>query len=288
MRASPLLLLPLVLLSVGCSQKVQEIGGVRRQRVYQSVVSLSPSTTEIMYSVGDSRRLRGRTEADNYPTSVTTVPVVASVKPDYEAIKRASPDLIIYDPDLYGPGDIEKIKAVGADTMEFKAHDLAGFKKEIYEFGSMIGGETNADSYVDRIDREAMTASEGLAKPLKVAVVIAGSGGNDMVAGVNSFQAAIVKVAGGTPVGPESDKFEKISPESFIASAPDVIVLATSEASKIVDVEALTGDSRLKTVPAISGGHIVGLNSDVVLRRGSRVDTFIKDLHHALALEANK
>lgn len=240
-----------------------------------------------MFSVGDSRKLRGRTQYDDYPTTAATIPVVASVKPDYEAIKKAAPDLIIYDGDLYGPADVEKIKSLGADTIVFKAHDLAGFKKELYEFGNKIGGETNVDSYVDRIDREVGSASEGLAKPLKVAVVIAG-GGSPMVAGTKSFQAEIVKIAGGTPVGPDSDVFVKLSPEAFVASVPDVVVLATNKASAAADAASLKADARLKTVPAIAGNHIIALDANVVLRRGSRVDSFIKDLHHTLALEATK
>ncbi len=283
MRAAPSLLLPLALVLIGCGSKAQQVGGVPRFGVPPKVVSLSPSTTEIIASDLDLRLLVGRTESDDYPKNVLAVPVVASVKPDFEKIKASGATDLVYDADLYGPDDIKRIEAMGLRGFAFQAHDLAGFEKELYSLSGSFGSETNVSGYVDRIERERGTAEGDPPSPKpKVAVVL---GGGDYVAGTDSFVANIVRVAGGEPVGPKSGKFDAASPEAMVAAVPDVIVLATSKEAGARDLAALKANPRFSASPAVKNGRVAALNQDVVVRRGARVDTLIHQLHLAFALK---
>lgn len=283
MRLAPPWLIPLAVVFVGCAPKTQQFGGVPRSGHAPKVVSLSPSTTEIIASQFDVRMLAGRTEVDNYPPSVLTTPVVASVKPDFEKIKSVGPSLIVYDADLFNPDDAGRITAMGVDSFAFKSHTLDGFEKELYELSGKIGSETNVSGYVDRIEQEASNAKGDQPKTLpKVAVVMSG----DYVAGTNSFVADIVKICGGQPVGPPSDKFAPMSPEAVVAAAPDIVVLATSKTTAEKDAAALRIDPRFANSPAIKNGHLSAIDQDVVLRRGTRVDKLVQSLHKAISLGA--
>jgi iron complex transport system substrate-binding protein len=252
-------------------------------------VSLSPSTTEIVASTFDARQLVGRTAADNYPSNVASIPVVAEVKPDLEKIKKAAPGLVLYDGDLYNDSDIKRIESMGIPTYAVKAKTIGEFEKDLYELGNKLGSETNVSGYVDRIEREKNTAEGSKPTPApKVALILGGSGGSLVAAGKDSFQADVIKTVGGEVVGPASDKFAPMSPEALVAGAPDIIVLATSKESADKDFAALKADPRLRTIPAIKNGKVTALNQDEVVRKGGRVDKFISNLRLALALQTQK
>lgn len=253
------------------------------------VVSLSPSTTEIVASTFDSRQLVGRTAADNFPMTVSSVPVVAEVKPDFEKIKKAAPGLVLYDGDLYNESDIKRIESMGIATYAIKAKTVAEFEKQLYELANKLGSETNVSGYVDRIERERGAAEGSQPTPApKVALILGGSGGSLLVAGKGSFQADVMKIVGGEIVGPDADKFAPMSPEALVVGAPDVIVLATSKESAEKDFAALKADPRLRTIPAIKNGKVTALNQDEVVRKGGRVDKFISNLKLAIALQVQK
>ncbi|RYH14652.1 MAG: ABC transporter substrate-binding protein [Alphaproteobacteria bacterium] len=288
MRAALSLLLPVAVALVGCGPKPQQVGGALREGPPPKIVSLSPSTTELIGSAFDTRMLVGRTAADNFPSNVTSIPVVAEVKPDFEKIKKAAPGLVIYDGDLYNDADIKHIESMGITTYAVKAKTIGEFEKELYELGNKLGGETNVSSYVDRIERErnAAEGAQPTPKP-KVALILAG-GGNLLVAGTGSFQADVLKTVGGEPVGPDADRFAPMSPEALVAAAPDVIVLGTSKATADKDFATLKSNPRLATIPAIRNGKVTALNQDEMVRKGGRVDKFIKNLHLAVTFQVQK
>ena len=285
MRAALTLLFPFAVVLAGCGPKARQFGGQPRTKAPPSVVSLSPSAAEIVAGNMDVRQLVGRTKADDFPSSVLQVPVVAEVKPDFEAIKRLKPGLVVYDADLYNPADITRIEGMGAESFGVKAHTVEAFKKELFELASKLGSETNVSSYVDRIERERAAAAAEAPSPMpKIAVAMAGG----YVAGTESFVADVVKIAGGVPVGPASTKFELASPEAMVAAAPDIIVLATAKATAAADFAKIAADPRFMNSPAIKNKKVIALPQDIVLRRGARVDAFIKDLHRNIMRLAAK
>ena len=280
------LALPLALL-VGCQSTAVQIGGKTRPKRYSAVVSLSPSTTEIVADMAYTAHLVGRTSADNYPLSAQKVAVVASTKPDYEMIATLRPDLVVYDGDLYGPADVEKIKALGADTWVMDAKTVDAYIDQLRHLASMLSTETNGATYVDKVfaARNAAQAEAKTPQP-KVAIMLPGQGTEHMIAGAKSFYADAVKAAGGNAIGPDADKFVNVNPEWLISENPDAIVIGVNKADQTSANEAVNSllkDGRFKNITAISKKQIIAIDQDVLLRRGWRVDKLIDGLHQALS-----
>ncbi len=275
-RASRLFILALAICGIGCGESVTIVGGKPRPKFYHQIVSLSPGTTEIALQYGTARFLVGRTAADDYPKfQANKVPIVASVKPDYEKIASIKPDLILYDALLYNDQDVTKIKATGADLFVVSANTVDDFISQLYTFGSLAAGETNVSSYVDRILAARSSAQGDAANPkLKVAILMPGQGSEHMIAGTDSFVADLVRAAGGEPVGPKADRFVSLSPEFLVGQNPDIIITSG-------EGQAVLADARLASVKAIKARRVMGVKSDVLLRRGSRVDKVIDALHEA-------
>ncbi|RYG29910.1 hypothetical protein EON81_25870 [bacterium] len=268
-----------VLLPLGGCGQAQSLGGKTRPKRYRNIVSLSPSTTEIL--VGNGVPIVGRTSSCNYPSTVSRVPVVGGVKPNYEALARIKPDLIVYDADLYGDAEVRKLQATGAKLYRFGPQTLDEYEREIYEMGSLLGTETGFSGYLDRVNAEETTALGDPPTPQPtVAIILPDAGGRHMIAGNKGFRAECLRIAGGKQVGPDSDRFEPLSPEFLVAQDPDVIIVAG-------DPVTFEKDSRFAGLKARRNAKVYGLPADVVLRRGGRVNLLIKNLSKALSLRAN-
>ena len=111
----------------------------------------------------------------------------------------------------------------------------------------------------------------------KTAIVMPSTGSNPMIAGVKSFYADLIRVAGGDPVGPDSNRFEIINSEALLAMNPDVIVVPAAKG----DYTGLTKDPRFQQLKAVKTGKIIGIDQDYILRRGGRVDIALKRIHDA-------
>jgi len=275
MRRALVLSLLAATLVVGCKSAPEGVKFPIRSKQYHTVASLSPGTTEIVGSLSYTIGLVGRTAACNFPPNVVKAPVVAQVKPDYEKLKKANPGLVVYDASLFGDEDIAEIKKLGIDTFEFKAKTVEAFADEIQQFGSLAGVEMEASAYADKMLQER-SADMGKGGPApKVALIMPGKGGEHYIAGTKSFQADVIRSSGGTPVGPEAEKFVPIDAEALIQLNPDMIITAGKP-------DVLIADPRLKSLSAVAKLKVRGINPDLATRMGFRVDKEINLVNRSI------
>jgi iron complex transport system substrate-binding protein len=267
----------------GCSPSGSLVGGKPYRKKKLAIVSLSPSATEILLTYGVQSRLVGRTEACNFPPAVKPIEIVCTVKPDYERIAKLDPGLIVYDAQLFSAADIERLKAPDRELYSIQGDTVPEFMDSVLELGHLMHTEPTASEYTDRISiAYNKVKSDPLTKKVKVAIVIASPTGQHMIAGKKSFAASCVGACGAEIVGPDSNKFEALSPESFIQMAPDGIIIATTKNDAEVAVKSLVSDPRIKSTAAIVNDKVFSIDQDVVLRRGSRVDKLIEISHRKL------
>jgi len=282
--ALPLLVLSFALCLSGCADK--HVVLPRRPKMIRSIVSLSPGTSEIIASDADSTTLKGRTAACNFPGNMMgPIPIVASTKPDYEKIQGIKPDLIVYDKGLYSDQDIEKLKSTKAELFGIDAETVDDFVKELYLLGSKLAWETRFNDYIERIQQEKVSAESAPLNPKpRVAIVMPGSGGNDMICGTKGFLADVVKISGGEMVGPAIDNFGMLNAEAFVGQNPDVIVTGGTKGD-LSSLKMIQDDPRFKTINAVKLNRIQPLDQDVLYRRGGRVDNLIKAMHQVISPE---
>ncbi|MEI7576488.1 MAG: helical backbone metal receptor [Armatimonadota bacterium] len=276
-------LLGLLLLSslsfTGCDKATTVSVPMRGERL-QHIVSLSPGTTEILATIAVN--FEGRTKACDFPDMVKSKPIYGDLKPDFEKITLDKIQLVVVDADLYSEEDKTKLKSTGAKIFEFKATTVSDLEKEMLTLGSLVGSETNIQVYVDRIRRERRAAEGDSPSPKpKAVLILPGSGGTHMIAGVKSFQADLLKIIGAEPVGPESSKFEMLTPEFLFQANPDVIIVAG-------EAKSFLADTRFSNLAAVKGLKIFGNKQDMWVRRGGRIDTLIEQAHKALMLVVKK
>ena len=250
--------------------------GIKFVRPVWTAVSLSPSAAELLSIT--SVRLVGRSASDNYPKSVIGVPVVGNIKPDYEQIASIKPNVIVYDPSIYNSTDIEKLKALNIPLATIEGDTVEAYIQSVFKLGQATQSETALMDYIERLNKEvSVCRSDPIVPAPKTAIVMPSRNSNPMVAGTKSYYADLVRIAGGDPVGPPSNKFEPINAEALLALNPDAIVVPADKG----DYSALTNDPRFAQLKAVKTGKILGVDQDYILRRGERADDALKHLHDA-------
>lgn len=277
MRLGPLVLgLIVAIAAFGCNPSQPVVGGKPRPKSYRSAVSLSPSTSELLVAKMLGPQLVGRTASCDYPINVKTAPVVMNgVKPNFEAIRSQAPDIVIYDDQLIGEADAQKLKEIGFETFAFTADTVDEFVRQLYEFGALIGAESNIMDYVAEVEGAAAKATAGRPpKAPKVVFLMPDQRGGHYIAGTKSLLADIVRLSGGELAGPESDRFELANVENLVSWNPDTIICTPN-------FEWIANDPRLQGMSAIQkfkAGEptLMVLQPDLALRRGARMNLLIE------------
>lgn len=239
------------------------------ERIYSRVVSLSPSTTELLGLIDCEAYLLGRTAFCTVPSSVRNATIVANPEPDFERIANLQPDLIIADASVMNPSWEQQLKRIGADVMVVEIDSLEDWKRTVYDLASRFLRQHSASKRIGAVEQvEAMWRSDPL-DPKPTAMVVMNAR-QPWVAGLGTFQADLLRAAGAEPLGPDSRRFEQVSPEQILAWNPRVIIVAG-------DPNEFTGAPWDSTA---AGKHnaIVGINPDVLLRAGGRVDIALEAL----------
>ncbi len=273
-RVLAFLLLTIFVIS-GC-QKPTAIGGTMRKRVYLTAVSLSPSTTEILLTHFSSVRPLGRTASCDFPDVVKTIPIMGGVKPDFERLAKARPDIILYDEALYNPADIERLKQLKIDLLSFGPKTVDEYNDWLVRTSAMVGGETEVSDYIDRIVAARTTNIAEATTRRRVILLLGGSTGEYMVAGTKTIQADFLRASGFEPVGPDAEKFVTINVEQLLLDKPDAIVVAG-------DAARVLADPRLKSLGAVQAKRVVSVSDpNTILRAGARVDQLLSNLRPAV------
>lgn len=269
------------LLLAGCQDPPTVIGGKLRPKQYPTAVSLSPGVTEVLRTRSYHTKLLGVTDQCDWPqVDLGAKIVVKGMKPNYEAIAALAPSIVVYDIDLYSEQEIAKFKELGIETFAFEGTTVEEYIRSLRLFAAKVGSETQVDELIGLMEGAVAFAAGSPIEPKpRAAVLMAGEGSEHMIAGVDSFQADLVRKAGAEVVGPEAMLFVPLNAESLVAMNPDVILVAGKAAS----AEAIVKDPRLASISAVKNGRVAAVSPGMFLRRGARVELLIKQVHGYLS-----
>jgi len=279
-----LVFVALVALLVGCRGQDAGITDRKLPKPYANIVSLSPSTTEVLAGFGATNFLVGRTESCDRPPSIASIAIVVrSTKPDYEAILGLEPDLIMYDKSLYSDDEIAKIKDLKIETLEYDPKTIDDYARFCHVLASKLSMEVQVSKQVDYI-YAAVEAAKGhpTTKPKTTILLGDGKSYDYLVLGKESFHAHILQECGATVVGADGRPFQSLNVERFIDMDPDVIY---SDGN----AQSIYSDPRLQSISAVKNMHVYDVDAKTIVRIGDQlkalIERFDDDLHR---LPANR
>ncbi|HTE44412.1 MAG TPA: helical backbone metal receptor [Gemmatimonadaceae bacterium] len=228
----------------------------------ERIVSLNPTTTEILFAIGAGKRLVGRSQYDTFPDSATSVPSLGlALRPNVEAVIATKPDLVI----LYASEDnrpaFDRLRQAGINTFAFKLDSIEQFRRDTRVLGRLTGDSVRANTLVDTVSAtlervRAATASlphPTVFLPVWDKPVIAIGGG--------SFMSELLEIAGARNVyGAVHTPSVTVAMEDVVAKNPDFVMTGAASAAK------MRTTASWQTVPAIHAGHVLVLDLDRTTR----------------------
>jgi iron complex transport system substrate-binding protein len=267
-----------VLLALACTLSA----AVRPTRI----ISIIPSTTEILFAIGAGDRVIAVGSYDHFPPAVEKLPRVgALLDPSTERILTMKPDLVV----LYGTQTDLKTSLDRAHIpyYSYQHEGLADITRTIRELGARVGSANEANALAASIDKRladirAKTATLDHPKTLLIFGRDSGSLRNIDASGGEGFLHDMLVTAGGTDVLADVHRQSvMMSTEMVLARAPDVIIEVHSPG----DADATNGLAAwnaLSSVPAVRNHRVYSLVGDEFVIPGPRVVTATESLTKAL------
>jgi len=260
----------------GCKAKSDGAFEKQKDQPYANVVSLSPSTTEVLMSIGGDIYISGRTSACDRPNHVVNVPVMTKgTKPDYEKILESDIDLIIFDKMLYSDDEVAKIESLGITTLERDATNVEEYADFCYRLASKISMEGFMSTYVDKVFEQQTAAESWEGDNPKTTILLGGMEEQYLIMGDAGLHADMIDVCGGTPVAVPGKLFQPVKFESLIEMDPEII-FSDGHAVEILS------DPRLSGLTAVKEGFVYDVDERSLVRLGSRFDKLIQSIHIAI------
>jgi iron complex transport system substrate-binding protein len=253
----------------------------------QRIVSLAPSTTEILFAIGLGDNVVGVTSFCDYPDEAKKKPKIGGMSnPSLEAVVLLRPDIVAVTTDGNPKEFEERLRSLDIKTYVFTARRIFELPSAVREMGSVFGAEGHAEKLADDLDeaiekfRERKDSSETGSSKKKVLfivwpepLIVAGPG--------TAIHDAITLLGAENIAGNAKTAYPKYSIEEVIYQSPDVIFIGRGMQGNMKGVSRVFLE-KLTMVPAVMNGHVYFV-SDSLYRLGPRVVRGIEEL--AVCLE---
>ena len=226
------------------------------------IVSLNPTTTEVLFAMGAGSRLVGRSMYDAFPDSARAVPSLgAALRPNVEAIIGAKPDLVV----LYASQDnraaADRLRQAGIATAALRIDSIAQFERDTRLLGRIIGDPARANTVVDSV-RATLDRVRAATQPLPRPTVFFHTWDRPLITiGGGSFLNELVDIAGGRNVyGDLPGPSGIVTVEDVVRRNPDYVIASPITAA------SLRADPRWQALPAVRAGRILVFDTTIVGR----------------------
>lgn len=242
------------------------------------IVSLSPATTEILFTIGAGSRLVGRSRYDLWPDSARLVPDLGDgMRPNVEAVLGARPDLVL----LYASQDnrnaADRFRAAGINTLALKMDQIAHFRRVTALLGALLHDSARAQIVIDSVQHTLDSVRRATAAVPRPTVFWHIWDSPLITIGSGSFMNELVEIAGARNIYADIHGASgQIALEDVARRDPD-FVLAGPEGTR-----QIRSDPRWRIVRAARDGKIIVVDTGMVARPSVRLGEAAVSLAKAL------
>jgi len=263
---------------------------VLAQSAPQRIISLIPSTTEMLFAMGAGPRVIGVGNFDRYPAEALTRPKVGGlIDPDVERIISLKPDLVV----VYGTQDDLRTQLERAKIPMFlyQHAGLQDITATIRELGGRVGSAKESAALADRIEAEIADVRKRVAgRPRPRTLLVFGRDAETLrgiyASGAVGFLADMLDAAGGTNVFDDVKRQSiQTTSELAVARAPEVIIEIGVDTASTTGRNLRAWDS-LASIPAVRNKRIYQLRGDGMMNPGPRISASVRRMAEVLHPEA--
>ncbi|RWC89643.1 MULTISPECIES: hemin ABC transporter substrate-binding protein [unclassified Mesorhizobium] len=246
------------------------------------IAAIGGSITEIVYALGEEKRLVARDSTSNYPKAALDLPDVGYMRQlSPEGVLSVNPTSILA---LYGSGPkeaVDVLKKTGIPFIEVpELYSREGILQKVRIVGKALGVEAKAEVLAKALDAK-LTAAEKQTASIKerkrVLFVLSIQGGKILAAGSETAADGMVRLAGGVNAVEGFSGYRQMSDEAIITARPDVILMMSNAGPPVSDDE-LFGNPSIASTPAGTARKLIRIDGAYLLGFGPRTADAIHDL----------
>jgi iron complex transport system substrate-binding protein len=260
------------------------VGDLTLEAQPTSIISLSPSATEMLYAIGAGSQVVAVDEYSNFPAEAVTLGTTLSgFEPNIEAISSYSPDLVIVS---YDPGSL--VEQLGTLNIPVFIAGAAMSLENVYEQIEQLGVLTGHSQAAIEVSKTLQTGIEDAIASVKFSEPPLSYyyelDNTYYSVTSNTFIGQIFNLFGMRNIADNVESgndYPQLSAEVIVSSDPDFIFLADTKccAQDAATVAARDGWGGLK---AVTANQVVELDDDVASRWGPRVLDLITSIRDAV------
>lgn len=239
---------------------------VRMAQTPRRIVSVLPSLTEMVCTLGQCQRLVGVDRYSNYPDSVRTLPRVGGgLDPNIEAIVALQPDLVLLA--TSSPAS-DRLEALGIKVVALEPKSYIDVQRVLDRVGLLLD-VPDAQRLWREIDAGVAAAAQTLPAHAKNARVYFEVNNAPYAAGEASFIGETLTRLGAKNIVPKAlGPFPKINPEFVVRADPDVIMVGDAS---FTGMAQRPGWSGMRAIRAKRVCVFTPAESDIMVRPGPRM-----------------
>ena len=250
------------------------------------IISLSPSATEIFFSIGADKQILLVDSLSNYPKKAP-ISEISAFEPNVEAIVGKKPDLVLLSVDSVKSNDVRNalIKLNVPVLMEKAPTTLKDVYAEINVLGRVTNKQSQAAALSKKMAKEikAILSSAKKSKGVRIFHELDDtyySVTSDTFIGRVYKDFGVVNVADAA-AGADSYGYPQLSAEYLLKSDPQAIFLADAQYG--VTPESVSKRAGWSQISAVENNKVFALPADIPSRWGPRLVNFYRAIAKALA-----
>ena len=259
------------------------------------IISMAPSTTEIVFALGLDEKVVGVDSYSDYPYDFSAWIAAGNMtsvgdfsNPNMEVVASLEPDLILATGGVQAE-TVGTLRDLGYKVLVLNPSNINGVLMNIELIGNATGKTAEAKALINditsRMDAVVNKVANAASKP-KVYYETWYDPTSLWTAGAKAWQNELIEKAGGVNIFADQqlDYFQS-SAEAVIERNPDVILVPQEGMGKgepfWVSLDAVKARPGWSSISAVQNDRVVTVDSNTIARAGPRVADILEDLAEA-------
>lgn len=241
----------------------------------QAIISLAPSSTELLFEVGAGDQVIAREDFSNYPEAVLALPSIGNTQEhNLEEIVRLQPDLVLA-ADVNAPEQIKAIEDLGITVFSLgNPTDLDGLYENMRIVATLTGHEAETEAWIENAKARVADLQEILQQAETTPTVFYELDSTDpakpWTSGSGTFIDTLITMAGGQNIASGMNTaWAQYSQEELILQDPQIILLG--DAMWGITPEMVSSRPGWEQINAVVENRVLPFNDDLVSRPGPRL-----------------
>jgi iron complex transport system substrate-binding protein len=242
------------------------------EKTPETIISLQPSNTEILFSLGAGEKIIGATDYDTYPEAANDIERVStSTVINAERIVELNPDVVI----AYTSGDeaqVTQLEDAGLQVFVIKSaatfEDVYG---DIEQLGDVVRETEKADDIIEEIQTHIKEVQEKTATvETKKKVYLEISPAPEIwTTASETFQNEILEAAGVENIFADQNDWFSVAEEDVITRNPELIITTVNYIED--PIGEIKSRASWNTIQAIENDAVYQLDNDILSRPATRI-----------------